>query len=558
MKKYYAIFCAILITMFLMTPVGVLAAGTTALSVSTNNPAQGETFTVTATATESGNMAVKYNGNVLSVVGCDVNGFTQSNGEVHFTGSRGTITFKADNVGGSAIAVSSSNASASSVVITVGAGAATAGASEDFELDGVKYTVSEKYSPEEVPEGFTQTLFQIGDKNLKGVTNGTMNLIYLKPVDNVNGPGKFYIYDQNSHSVSNYFFLGRADYYLIPSEPSELINSALRKGQITVQGQTVTVYTLQGIDDFVYVYGRCSDNTTGWFEYDVSGNTIQRINEAIFNNVSEGSAEGSGLASIIEALKSINIRYIIAGAAFIVIVIIAIIVNIVLKKRDDKADLIDGDEEFVGGNDKKLSREEKKRAKEEAKQAKAEAKDAAKDAKRAEKEAKKAAKLGIVSEEEYMDEIYDEYGDFDIDGNKDKPESVTEEAVESNNKDYKVEPVIEDDKAKPKSEDYTAESKSVDDTVEAKSSEDVAESKSTADNADADALSDDDYKVEAYKNTRSGKKNNKDIFDDNDDAPKKNIFGDDELDLTKERPRGKKKGFTPKTGKTGIIDLNDL
>ncbi len=549
MKRYYALFCAIIIAMFLMTPLGVLAAGTTALSVSTNNPAQGETFTVTATATEAGNMAVKYNGNVLSVVGCDVNGFTQSNGEVHFTGSRGTITFQANNVGGSAISVSSSNASASSVVITVGAGAATAGASEDFELDGVKYTVSEKYSPEEVPEGFTQTLFQIGDKNLKGVTNGTMNLIYLKPVDNVAGPGKFYIYDQNSHSVSNYFFLGRSDYYLIPSEPSELINSALRKGQITVQGQTVTVYTLQGIDDFVYVYGRCSDNTTGWFEYDVSGNTIQRINEAIFNNVSEGSGEGSGLASLLDALKSINIRYIIAGIAFIVIVIIAIIVNVVLKKRDDKADLIDGDEEFVEGSDKNLSKEEKKRAKEEAKQAKAEAKEAAKDAKRAEKEAKKAAKLGIVSEEEYMDEIYDEYGDFDIDGNKDKADSVTEEKVESKS---------EEDTLESKSADDTVEAKSADDMVESKSMDNTVDSKSTDDESDAEALSDDDYKVEANENTRSDKKKSKDIFDDNDDAPKKNIFGDDELDLTKERPRGKKKGFTPKTGKTGIIDLNDL
>ena len=415
MKKNVKIIAVVICALFLMSPLGVLAAGTTAISVSTNNPAQGDTFTVTATATESGSMSVKYNSNVLSVVGCDVAGFTQSAGTVNFTGTRGTITFKADNAGGSPISVSSNNASASSVVITVGASAETS-ATEDFQLDGVRYTVSEKFTNEEIPEGFTVTQFLINDKTLKGVTDGTTNLVYLKPVDNVSGDGKFFIYDRNTHSISNYFFLGKPDYYVIPSEPSELINEALRKGQITVDGQTVTVYTLQGVEDFVYVYGKCSDGTTGWYQYDVSLDTIQRVNEAIFNNVS--SSKASDGTSFIDKVKSVNVRYIIAGAIFLLIVAVAIIVNIILKKRDEKADLIDGDEDYTGVSDKKLAKEERKRQKAAAKQAekdaKAEEKAAKKEAKRAEKEAASLQKEKELNDE-YMSEIYDEYGDFDID-----------------------------------------------------------------------------------------------------------------------------------------------
>ena len=575
MKNYSKIICGFICVVMLvipMMPLGVLAAGTTALSVSTNNPAQGETFTVTATATESGRMSVKYNSNVLSVVGCDATGFTQSNGEVNFTGTRGTITFKANNAGGSPISVSSSNASPSSVVITVGA-TPQAGASEDFELDGVKYTVSEKFSNEEVPEGFSQTTFDINGKVLKGVTNGTMNLVYLKPIDNVAGAGKFFIYDQTTHRVSNYFFLGRADYYLIPSEPSELINDALRKGQITVDGKTVEVYTLQGVEGFVYVYGQCSDNVTGWFEYDISGNTIQRINEAIFKNVSSGGNASADAASIFDKIKSINIRYIIAGLVFLAIIVVAIIINIILKKRDDKADLVDGDEDYKGYDDsaaadesgmtdKQLAKEEKKRAKAEAKAAKAEEK-------AAKKEAKRRAKY--AEDEEYMNEIIDEYGDFDIDRRGEvssDTQVITLDDIENNTS--KVSETSEDD-------DYNMVDYHEEDDDYRKVKEEAAASKrrenelddmlrnmdkksGDGDNEDADVSTavafwedEEDVKKAMKKRKKEEKKEEKKKEDKKE--KKKNIFGDDELDLTKETPKSSSRR---RTSKSDIIDFNDL
>ncbi len=563
---------AVLICVFMLSVnMTVLAAGTSAVSVSNNNPAVGDTFTVTATATESGNMAVKYNANVLSVVGCDAPGFTQSAGEVDFNGKRGTITFKANAAGGSPISVSSSNASASSVVITVG-GPQTAAASEDFVLDDVKYTISEKFALEELPEGFTQTQFMINGKNLKGASNGTMNLVYLKPVDRVSEPGQFYIYDQATNTVSNYFYLGRPGYYVIPSEPSELINDSLRKGQITVDGKTALVYSLQGIDDFVYVYGKCSDGTEGWFEYDVQGKTIQRINEAIFKAVDETGKSNASLQSFIDTLKNINIRYIIAGAIFILIVIIAIIINVILKKKDAKADLIDGDETFdnhknkkdesskddandsdyrdvsASGSDdavddgsdifkdeKELKKEEKKRAKEEArlqkereKQAKIDAKAEAKRAKEEEKLAKKEAKR--KEKEEFFDDtvtladIYDEYDDFDID-RKDKGTEKVDSFGKKNNK----EP-----------EDIFDTSKKLD-----KSSEDVFESKPKED-------------VKETKTEPKPKEDVKETKTEPKPEPVEDIFDSKKKEPSKEPEVKDKKKKNTDAATSGIIDFNDL
>lgn len=517
-KKISYIITGLLMSVYLLTPFFVTAAGTSALSVSTSNPMQGDTFTVTATATESGSMTVKYNSSVLSVVSCDAPGFTQSNGEVNFTGTRGTITFKADNAGGSAVSVSSTNASASSLVVTVGA--SNAAASEDFTINGVKYTVSEKYSQEEIPQSFTETRFNINGKNLKGLTNGSMNLIYLKPVDNVTGLGKFYIYDDATHGVVDYFFLGKPDYYVIPSAPSELINDALRKGQITYEQQTVDVYTLQGIDDFVYVYGTCSDGTTGWFEYDVKLNTVQRINEAIFNALPANDKLSDG-KSLIDMIKSVNVRYLVAAAIFVAIIVIAIIINVILKKRDDKANLIDGDEDYIP-DDKKKAKEEKKKAKEERKLA---------------KEEKKKEKAKAKSDEEK------------IESNTDLDKSDDSEALDDAilMTDYKSS-ISSSSESSDADDEYWSE---IRDEYEDFDIERISENTGKKTNRSTDDSSDELVTLDK-------------VLDGNnqsDNKVSKNIFGDDEVLINKETSNKKPKkssSHPTRSGHTGIIDLNDL
>ncbi len=518
-----------------MSPLTALAAGTSSVAISTENPAVGDTFTVTATATESGNMTVKYNENVLSVVNCNVSGYRSSAGEVDFTGKQGTITFKANAAGQSAIAVSSSNASSSSMVVNVGATntAAPAGASEDFDINGKKYTVSERFSPEEIPGGYSQVQLTINGKSLKGISNGQTTMVYLKPVDNVGGPGTFYVYDPTTNSIKDNFYLGRPDYYVVPGEPSEMISEKLTKSTIDVDGRQVEVYTMQGVEGFVYVYGTSSTNVTGWFQYDVSEKTVQRVNESLLT-VGSTNAKTDSEPGILDTLKSINMRYIIAAIIFVVIVVVAIIINIVLKKRDDKADLIDGDEvdEETEGKDniieagiedeldpkeqKRLLKEQKKREKEERKAAK--------------KEAKRRKKDDLfdeyIDEPTIEDEIQEEFGDFDIDKSID---------------DLKVDKL-------PKVEDVIRED-TKDDDIDVSPRENKPQLQEEVVEDEGAAFWEDEKDIK--KAQKKAKKESK---------KKKNVFGDEELDLSEElhaKP-DKKKNSKPNGSGSDIIDFNDL
>ncbi len=543
MRRHVKLIATISCLVFLMSSLTVLAAGTSSVSVSTNSPGVGDTFTVTATATESGKMSVKYNKDVLSVVNCDVSGYSQSAGEVDFSGKRGTITFKANVAGNSAISVSSDSASGSSMVITVG-GAAAGAATEDFEYNGVKYTVSEKFAAEEVPGGFAVTELAINGKTLKGVSNGSMTLVYLKPVDNVAGQGTFYIYDAATNSVKEYFFLGRPDYYVIPGKTSELLSDKLKSGTLDVDGRQVEIYSLDGVEGFVYVYGTSSTNVTGWFQYDTTEKTVQRVNEALFNNNSSSNASENE-ESLLDKVKAINIRYIIAGIIFVVIVVVAIIINVVLKKRDDKADLIDGDEEEPVDEFEDLDKESKKEAKRRLKEEKKREKEERKAAKKEERRRRK---------EEYFDDeeedIYDEYDDFDIDKSIDDL-TVSDEP--------KVAKETEKEIVKPDDKQAEAEVETAKDVLEkpkakTEKTEDIPEktNNQSEDNNEDFAFWEDekDIKKELKKRKKESKK-------------EKNVFGDDEPDLDKEfNARMKMANDAKKNDKkqsgSDIIDFNDF
>ncbi len=548
MRRHAKLIATITCLVMMMSSFTVMAAGTSSVSVSTNSPGVGDTFTVTATATESGKMSVKYNKDVLSVVNCDVSGYSQSAGEVDFTGKRGTITFKANAAGNSAIAVSSDKASGSSMVISVG-GAAAGTATEDFEYNGVKYTVSERFSAEEVPGGFAVTELAINGKTLKGVSNGAMTLVYLKPVDNVAGQGTFYIYDSATNSVKEYFFLGKPDYYVIPATPSDKPSDSLKGGTIDVDGRQVEVYSLDGVDGFVYVYGTSSTNVTGWFQYDTTEKTVQRANEALFktNTTSNEPENGSGL---LDKIKAINIRYIIAAIIFVIIVVVAVIINIVLKKRDEKADLIDGDEEEPEDSFDDLDKESKKEAKRRLKEEKKREKEERKAAK---KEEKRRRKEELYDEDD--EDIYDEYDDFDIDKSidnlkaEDEPVSQKESEPQNNldDKGKKNSDVVEELQAKEESK-VKEEPKVKEDSKVKEEPEIKQEPKE--DDEFAFWEDEKDIKKELKKRKKESRK-------------KKNVFGDDELDLNEElnskmHKANDFKKTDNKSGGSDIIDFNDF
>ena len=196
----------------------VFAQGTTMIAVSKNSPAVGESVTVSVTASESGTVTVKYTSSMLNYVSCNASGASASGNTVTFTGTSGDIVFNVGSAGTASIIVSSSSCSGSSTTLAIGAGStaqAEPAATEEapveteeseapaestavptsgavgtlngnggFDINGTAYVVSERYSDNEMPSGFSKKTIQIGSSTYSEPTNGEITLLYLKPADN--------------------------------------------------------------------------------------------------------------------------------------------------------------------------------------------------------------------------------------------------------------------------------------------------------------------------------------------------------------------------------------
>ncbi len=403
------------------------AAGSTIIDLSTKSPKVGEKITMTVTGSESSTITVKYNSSVLNFTDCNVSGFTTEGNSVTFTGTNGAVTFTAAAAGGSDLIVSSSTLTGSSTHVNVSDGAEAQPAQEapaeeapaqeapaeetpaepevapteeesdaaedevsvisapaagsdvvgtgvigedyDFLIGDVHYVVSERFSDSEIPAGFEKVKLTIHDKTYNEVTNGTLTLIYLKPADNTQGSGVFYIYDEGTDTVSNFILLGSRDHYIIRMTPPMAFSGLLVEATCTMEDVTFTGFQVSGAaNEFYYVYGVDREGTEGWYTFDSSNNTFMRTNTdafAVFEQLSQAAEEDtedeaeeedekekkSIKAQITEKLEALsdgdNLRKIIAVLVLILALIIVVFINLTVsrRRREEEEDIFGEDDE---------------------------------------------------------------------------------------------------------------------------------------------------------------------------------------------------------------------
>ncbi len=377
----------------------VFAQGTTTISVSKNSPAVGDSVTVSITATESGTITVKYTSSMLNYVSCTASGATAENNTVTFSGKSGDIVFNAASSGTASIIVSSTSCSGSSTTLAVGGDSTTSTTTESaatevttevdeavevttddstdesddaevettettssstssavgtlnsdggFDIDGVAYVVSERYSDSEMPSGFSKTTVKIGSSTYSEPTNGTITLLYLKPADNTSGSGVFYVYDADAGTVSNFVMLGDADKYVLVQETSDSPASGFSQATITVNDSSINAYTVDG-SEFFYVYGTNQDQVEGWYVYDQTYDTVSRVDTSVLSLTSSTSTEETTTEETTTESNSLYIeklslyRKIIMGLIILCVVLLFITINRALKNRGDDDDDFDGD-----------------------------------------------------------------------------------------------------------------------------------------------------------------------------------------------------------------------
>ena len=386
-------FAAIAVMVFAFNIVA-MAQGTTTINVSKSSASVGDSITVSITATESGTITVKYTASMLSLSSCSVSGYTSEGNAVSFSGKSGDIVFSAAAEGTASIIVSSSANSGSSTTLTIGgssSSSSTSTASEStteetttteetveentetteetteetpaattsasgvgtlnsdggFDIDGVAYVVSERFSDSDMPAGFSKTTVTIGSSTYSEPTNGSLTLLYLKPADNTSGSGVFYLYNAEAGTVSPFLMLGTADSYVIVSDNGSAPTSAFTATTLDVNGGTATAYTIDGAE-FFYVYGTNQDGASGWFVYDSTYKTVSRVDESALStsastDTTEEVEETETSTDNNLYVEKLNLyRKIIMGLIVLCVVLLFIIINKAIRGHGDDDDF-DGD-----------------------------------------------------------------------------------------------------------------------------------------------------------------------------------------------------------------------
>ncbi len=381
----------IALTLYLSLAMCAFAQGTTSISVSKSAPAVGDTTTISITASASGTVTVKYTASLLSLESCTASGYTAENNSIVFSGTEGDITFTATAAGTASIIVSSSACSGSSTTLSIG-GTQTASAdttastdteadtdtasdvdtaatsdtaaevdaantsssvgtlneSGGFDIAGVSYVVSERYSDSEIPSNFTKQTITIGSSTYNELSNGSITLLYLKPADNTSGSGVFYIYDEGAGQVSPFLMLGDSSNYVILSDPADTLSASLQAASIDVTGGSYTAYTSDG-SEYFYVYGTNASGYTGWFLYDATYSTVSRVDTSLVSTTSVTTEETTDTSDSYDATENYvsklsMFRKIIAGLIVLAVVLIFVIINLVIRNRED-SDYTDFDDE---------------------------------------------------------------------------------------------------------------------------------------------------------------------------------------------------------------------
>lgn len=323
----------------------------TVTPVTSNSKAEIESIT--------GNTDLKEGENVISVVVKAENG---AKATYRITVTKGGGSTAADNPADTA----ADNTAAQSTEAEIPAQADAAGTAslDAIIIDGVNYKISEDFSDELIPEGFSRADFEYKGVPHQGLVFefGHLGMYYLV---NDAGEGKFFVYDADRDKFYPYARMANGEHFIVlmvvPNgvlPPEHYEEAALE----LEDGTAVSAYRYAGTEDdeivvavdqeaegliggsdFYIFYAMDDTGVPGWYQYDAKQKTYQRFNTEILP--SEDSAENYEvlLASYNELderykKSKSNSRRIIGTLLVVSVVLLFLFLNLILKNRDNRKD----------------------------------------------------------------------------------------------------------------------------------------------------------------------------------------------------------------------------
>lgn len=228
--------------------------------------------------------------------------------------------------------------------------------SKGFTINGQNYIPADTIPEDVIPADFSESAVSIDGTDYPALsfTKAELTLLYLIP-ENTEDAGKLYLYNTNDGNVYPFILLHTDSHYAIVLNPDAAsVPEGFTQTSVTVgETENVTAYhrndAVQNPDsDFYYLYCLNDQGQNYWYQYDNAEGTYQRYAEQL-DSSSEQQNENEQYNEALNQLKKMKQknRYMIFGMIFGAAILIIIIINLLIarKDQDDLDDAYDDPDE---------------------------------------------------------------------------------------------------------------------------------------------------------------------------------------------------------------------
>lgn len=145
-------------------------------------------------------------------------------------------------------------------------------------IDGITYNINSDYSKNIIPAGFEPTVYDYKGNGVLASYSGKceLNLLYLVDAEK---KGKFFIYDGEEDKFYPFITLSSVgnQYIILPENMQEEAPDNCTMGILEIGDYSINGYINNVDEDFGYFYAVNQEGYKGWYCYDLTEKTIQRM-----------------------------------------------------------------------------------------------------------------------------------------------------------------------------------------------------------------------------------------------------------------------------------------
>lgn len=227
--------------------------------------------------------------------------------------------------------------------VTIAAGdpskIAEPGKTAEVTIEGQQYTISEAFSENEIPTGFTAGDVTYEDQTFKGAVQESSGLSMLYLVDSAQA-GEFWVYDTKEGTFSPCEEIPISDEYsiIILNGTKEVkMPEKYQEAKIEINGNTFPSWQEPNRDGFYILYAVNNEGDKSLYLYDSLEHTYQRM------ETPKTAAAKKGATGFIGKLTEVITDYLIwfvvgAGCILVILLIFVLVLGIKLRHRNIELD----------------------------------------------------------------------------------------------------------------------------------------------------------------------------------------------------------------------------